>query len=160
MCNWRPADTNMYGCTLPVRSDWYTCFYLSLSLLTLWSRRTVRYITVTNTQTMLQYHSNQFFLFISITNNFQFFLSSAHTQRRTYTVMCLCANISCWQIFVNSYYLCQCVLVCTCKCAACEVVWWQKFSLSRLASHRCTKWKENNYSKRNWRWVFSNTKKK
>lgn len=128
------------------RSAWLICASLSRS--GLWSLRTLQYITVSNTQTMLQYHSNQFFSLHFNYQQFSIFFSVRHIHQDANAhgnvFMCehfMLANICKYLLFMS---------VCTCACTAClpfcEVVWWQKWLLSRMVSHRCTEWKENNYS--------------
>lgn len=138
MRNWRPADTNMYGCTLSIR---FWLIYMSVCLSLSLTGCCLQRITVSNTRTMLQNHFNQFFsLFISITNNFRvfFLLFNADTRKCTHTVMFMLANIC-------KYFLFMSMCVCAACMLFCRVVWRQKLLLNRMVSHRCTKWKANNY---------------
>lgn len=121
----------MYGCTLPVRPDWYACLSLSFSL-SLYGR-SVRYIAVTNTQTMLQYHSNQFFFSsFQLPTIFNFFFALRHIHKDAHThlhgnvFMCehfMLANICKYLLFMS-----------TCVCARVQVYCMYAFLWSGLVT--------------------------
>lgn len=125
-------------------SVWLICFTLWLSV----------HITVSNTQTMLQYHSNQFFLYFSITNNFHFFL-------HTHTVMFMCEHFMLANICKYLLFMSMCVRV--------RMPFWNVVklfgdkviikSLDFTSVHQ-TKIKQQPQKRyqRNWRW-FSKKKK-